>query len=134
MSSSERSGPGRILLVTLLVALWAAAMWMAWLGWDHEYYLVDGVPQGPYRSWQVIGCGAAVALGAVAGYLLTRRIAAIVLMPIAAAVGFAIPWSVDAAASDDSGLWVVGLLFLLVGGGLGLLLVVGLTALLRRPR
>lgn len=133
MSSSARSGPGRILLVTLLVALWSAAMWFAWLGWDHTYYEVDGVAQGPYRSWQVIGCGAAVALGAVVGYLLTRRIAAVVLMPIAAAVGFAIPWSLDAAASDDSGLWVVGLLFLLVGGGLGLLLVVGLTALVRRP-
>ena len=134
MPSHEHNGLGRIGLVTLAVAVWAAAMWFAWLGWDHTYYEVDGVPQGPYRPWQVVGCGATVALGAVAGYLLTRRIAAIVLMPLAATIGFAIPWALDAAASDNTGLWVLGLGLLVVFGGLGLLVLVGLTALVRRPR
>ena len=73
-----------------MLALFAAAMWFAWLGWDQEYYLVDGVAQGPYRAWQVLGC--------------------------------------DAASTDDSGLWVVGLLFLLVGSGLGLLVLLTITA------
>ena len=39
----------RLLIVAVLLALFAATMWFAWLGWDHTYYDVDGVAQGPYR-------------------------------------------------------------------------------------
>lgn len=39
----------------------------------------------------------------------------------------AVPWAWRAATSDETGLWLVGLLFLVVGVGLGLALVVGIT-------
>ena len=59
----------RLALAAAALALVGAAMWFAWLGWDDEYYFVDGVAQGPYRAWQVIGCGLCVALASVAGYI-----------------------------------------------------------------
>ena len=112
-------------------------MWFAWLGWDHEYYQVDGVAQGPYRAWQVIGCGLSISAAAVLAYLWVPGVWAIFVLAAAAVIGFAVPWALDAAATDESGLWVVGLLFLLVGGGLGLLAVLTITAVAaarRRPR
>ncbi|MGW4647613.1 hypothetical protein [Kitasatospora sp. NPDC004289] len=40
----------------LLLALFAAAAWTAWLGWDQRYdELPDGSVSGPYQAWQVIG-------------------------------------------------------------------------------
>lgn len=117
------------------LGLFAVAMWFAWLGWDNEYYQVDGVAQGPYRTWQVVGCGLSIATAAVLTHLWVRGVWAIFVLSAAAVTGFAVPWALDASATDDSGLWVVGLLFLLVGGGLGLavlLAIIGAVAS-RRP-
>lgn len=110
-------------------------MWFAWLGWDHKYYHVDGVSQGPYRAWQVLGCGLSIAAAAVLAYLWVRGVWAIFVLAAAADIGFAVPWGLDAASTDDTGLWVVGLLFLLVGGAIGLtvLLAVSAAAAARRP-
>lgn len=112
----------------VVLALFAAAMWFAWLGWDQEYYLVDGVAQGPYRAWQVLGCGLSISAAAVLAYLWAPSVWAVFVLAAAADLGFAVAWSRDAASTDDSGLWVVGLLFLLVGSGLGLLVLLTITA------
>lgn len=112
----------------LALGLFAAAMWFAWLGWDHEYYQVDGVSQGPYRAWQVLGCGLSIAAGAVLGYLWVRGVWAIIVLAAAADIGFAVTWALDAASTDDSGLWPVGLFFLFVGGGIGLVVLLAVTA------
>jgi hypothetical protein len=112
---------GRVWAMAPALALFAGLMWFVWLGWDHEYYEVDGVPQGPYRPWQVIGCGLAITTGTVLAYLRAPRTAAVFILAIAAVIGFAVPWAVSASSEDDSGLWVVGLVFLLVGGGVGLI-------------
>jgi peptidoglycan/LPS O-acetylase OafA/YrhL len=110
----------------IALALFSAAMWFAWLGWDHQYYEVNGVAQGPYRPWQVIGCGTAIVAATVLAYLRVRTTAAVFVMAAAAAVGFAAPWSWD-AADDDTGLWMVGLIFLSIGAGLGLTFVLAVT-------
>ncbi|WP_110180981.1 hypothetical protein [Nocardioides solisilvae] len=133
------SSAPRLALVAVALALFAGAMWFAWLGWDDDYYLVDGVAQGPYRPWQVVGCGLSVAIGAVAAMLALRgrgvvRAGAVPVLTAAALGGFALPWSVHAAATDDSGLWAVGLFFLLVGGGLGLVTLLTVTAALAGRR
>lgn len=124
----------RILSTSVALAGFSAAMWFAWLGWDHEYYLVDGVAQGPYRAWQVVGCGVCVVVAAVVAYAIVRRAWAIVPLAAAGALGFAVPWSVDAAQTDESGLWVVGLVFLLGGAGVGLLVVLALATAIFRER
>ena len=111
-------------------------MWFAWLGWDHEYYQVNGVAQGPYRAWQVLGCALSISTAAILAYLWAPSVWAVFVLAAAADIGFAIPWALNAASTDDSGLWVVGLLFLLVGTGLGLLAVLTITAVVaarRRP-
>jgi hypothetical protein len=121
----------------VVLALFAAAMWFAWLGWDHEYYQVDGVAQGPYRAWQVLGCALSISTAAILAYLWAPSVWAVFVLAAAADIGFAIPWALNAASTDESGLWVVGLLFLLVGSGLGLLTVLTITAVAaarRRPR
>lgn len=118
----------------LALGLFAAMMWYAWLGWDHEYYLVDGVAQGPYRAWQVLGCGLSITLAAVLACLWVRGVWANFVLAGAAVIGIAVPWAVNAAANDDSGLWVVGLFFLLIGGGTGLVLLLSVVAAVaRRP-
>ena len=116
-------------LTALALALFAAGMWFAWLGWDHEYYLVDGVAQGPYRAWQVIGCGVAIVTATIASYLRAPRPSARFVLAGAAATGFAVPWALD-ASGDDTGLWLVGLIMLAVGGGLGLTVVLLVTDVL----
>lgn len=131
MSHTASSSFVRLGSAALVLGLVAAAMWFAWLGWDHEYYEVDGVAQGPYRAWQVVGCGVSVAAASVAALVWVRRGA--VLLAGAAAVGFAIPWAVDAASTDDSGLWGVGLVMLLGGAFISLVVLLTVTeAVLRR--
>jgi hypothetical protein len=39
-----------------------------------------------------------------------------------------VPWALDAASTDDSGLWLVGLLLLLVGGGIALVVLLTISA------
>lgn len=118
----------RLAIAAPALMLFAAAMWFAWLGWDHEYYEVDGVAQGPYRTWQVLGCGLAIAVAAVVAQLWARTPWGVLVLAPAAIIGFAVPWTMDAAATDDSGLFVVGLILLVIGGGVGLSFLVGATA------
>ena len=120
----------RLAGAALALGLFAAAMWSAWLGWDHEYYQVNGVAQGPYRTWQVVGCGVSIAVVTVAAYLWLRGAAAIFVLAAAAIVGFAVPWTMDAASTDDTGLFGVGLIFILVGGGMGLVVLLAFTMMI----
>jgi hypothetical protein len=113
----------RLLGAATVLGVASAAAWFVWLGWDDV----------PYSRVQVVGCGATVTVAAVVAYLRVRGIGAVLLLPVAAAVGFAVPWTREAVASDDSGLWLVGLVFLLVGILGGLLLVLGVTALVTTP-
>lgn len=133
-ANSIASQFAQLMGTALGLGLFAAAMWFAWLGWDNEYYQVDGVAQGPYRAWQVIGCGLSVAAASVLAYLRVRGVWAIFVLPASAVIGFAVPWALDAASTDDSGLWVVGLLFLLVGGGLGLVFLLAVSAAVAASR
>ncbi|WP_110239614.1 hypothetical protein [Nocardioides gilvus] len=133
MTTTGSSVPhaARLGVAALGLTLFAAAMWFAWLGWDHEYYEVDGVAQGPYRAWQVLGCGLSIAVGAVLAQLWVRSPWGVLALAPAGILGFAVPWTADAAASDDSGLFIVGLFLLVVGGGIALVTLLGVTALIQ---
>lgn len=115
-----------------VLALIAAAAWFAWLGWDREYYMVDGEQQGPYRAWQVVGCGLTIVVASVLAQWWTRSGWAIFVLAAAATLGFAIPWGVDAAMTDDSGLFVVGLVLLVIGAGAGLSVLLAVTYAVQR--
>lgn len=131
---AHRPSPARRAGVLLGLALFAAAMWAAWLGWDTEYYEVDGVQHGPYREWQVVGCGLSVVVGAVLAQVLLRSTAMVAPLAAAAVVGFAVPWTMSAASTDDSGLFVVGAVMLLVGGFIALAALLAVTGAVLRVR
>ncbi|MFT3899946.1 MAG: hypothetical protein QM728_06850 [Gordonia sp. (in: high G+C Gram-positive bacteria)] len=103
--------------------LGGAAVWFAWLSWGDYYTGADGLAHGPYRPWQVLACGAtAVVVSGAVGWFARWRMSGPLVGAIGFLLGFATCWAFD-AADDTTGLWGVGYLFLIVGGGLGLLTV-----------
>ncbi|GAB4069653.1 hypothetical protein GCM10028777_32310 [Angustibacter speluncae] len=120
-------------LVALLAAVAAAATWFAWLGWESGYVTdpATGTVTGPYSVVQVAGCVVTLlVVAAVAGWF-----AAPWWVAPAITLAFTAAWTVDAAASDDSGLFVVGAGLVLVGLALGSGLVcTGAWLLARRGR
>lgn len=102
---------------TVGLAALTAATWWAWLGWDTEHDVdpTSGEVSGPYQAWQVIGCVCCLGVLAVVGALLLRPwIAA----PIVTLV-FTGCWAAAAANTDDSGLWAVGAILVLLGTAAG---------------
>jgi hypothetical protein len=134
--SSPASRPRRhaatVLAGSVLVGGLTVAAWFGWLGWDHEYE-IDPVTQhatGPYEAWQVVGCVLSLlAIALVAGVELHPLVPLAVMPP-----AFTAAWSLDAASRDETGLWAVGAVLLLVGLLLGASAVAGLTVALRRRR
>ncbi|GAA4576464.1 hypothetical protein GCM10023176_47890 [Micromonospora coerulea] len=122
----------RILLGGLILAAATVGTWWAWLGWDTEY-TVDpetGATTGPYAAWQVAGCVLTLALlAAVGGWLLGPW----VVVPVMT-VAFTVAWAAHAASTDDTGLWAVGAVLVLVGTAAGTAVVSVGARLLRRRR
>jgi len=106
----------RFVGVALLAGACFGAYW-GWLGWDQAYQRdpVTGVTSGPYEPWQVVGCVLSLALVAVVAGLVRQAVVAMVVMPIA----FTIAWSIPAQASDDTGLFGVGAIMILIGMAVG---------------
>ena len=132
--STTRTPALRLLGGAALLAVATAATWFAWLGWDDEYQVdpATGSSSGPYEAWQVVGCVVTLlVLGLAVGVLFSPWLLAVV-PPV-----FTVAWTVDAAGSDDSGLFIVGAVLVLVGTSFGAavvaLVAVGLRAL-RRAR
>ncbi|MEE2034199.1 hypothetical protein [Rhodococcus chondri] len=124
----------RTTLVLLSVTVSAALTWVAWLGWESGYRrLPDGRVEGPYSPAQVVACAATliaiVVLGCLAVRCATGPAGAVVAC---ATAGFAFAWGRDAAAADETGLWGVGLLLLVVGCSVGGTAVAVVTALASR--
>ncbi|MER5704557.1 hypothetical protein ABT023_21820 [Micromonospora sp. NPDC002296] len=127
MNTSTRT---RVLLGGLVLAVATVAVWWAWLGWDTEY-TVDPVTDsvsGPYDVWQVVGCVLSLAVvAAVGGRVLSPWLVAPVMT-----AAFTIAWAWRAATSDDSGLWAVGAVLILVGMAAGTTAVSAVAHVLRR--
>ncbi|MEH1165254.1 hypothetical protein V6V47_07695 [Micromonospora sp. CPCC 205539] len=107
----------RALLGVLFLAAATVGAWLLWLGRDTRQ-TVDpqtGATSGPYEAWQVIGCVLTLALlAALAGTRLSPWVVAPVMT-----VAFTVVWSWRAASTDNSGLWVVGAILVLVGMAVG---------------
>lgn len=98
------------LVGTAVLALVTAACWWVWAAWDRV----------PYDVWQVAGCGLClVATAAVAA----RRLPAWIVIPVVP-VAFTTAWSATASAYDETGLWAVGAILVLVGTVAGTAVVV----------
>lgn len=116
-----------------LVAVLAAASWLAWAGWDTQYRTdpVTGDVTGPYETWQVVGCAVSLVAVTLLGVRLLARRWAVVLT---VAVAFTLAWSATSAAADDSGLWVVGAVLVLLGTAAGAAVVAAVAAAVGRRR
>ena len=107
----------RNLLGGLFLAMATVGAWWLWLGRDTRY-TVDpetGSTTGPYEPWQVVGCVLTLAvLAALAGTRLSPWLVAPVMT-----VAFTVAWSWQAASTDDTGLWAVGAVLVLIGMAVG---------------
>ena len=118
----------RTLIGPLVVAAATVATWWVWLGRDTEYQIdANGNTTGPYTTAQVAGC------------VLTMLVVLVVAVlagvhPLAAAaamtVAFTVAWTVQAAFTDDSGLFAVGAILVFAGTATGSTMVALLTRLL----
>ncbi|MEV4376927.1 hypothetical protein [Streptosporangium sp. NPDC049644] len=118
---------GTVATARIGVALAVASLLnhLAWLGWDRERVVEpDGSLSGPYEPWQVAGL--VVCLGILA--VLAGRLGLPKIGTIGVAGVMWLCWSIDAAMSDDSGLWVVGAVMLLPAALFGVGLVAFLAA------
>ena len=118
-----------------LLALAAATVfvWWAWLGRDTTMQLdpETGNYSGPYTTAQVAGTVLTLTALLVAAVLL--RLPA---LPAAAVMtaAFTAAWTAQAAAEDETGLYLVGTILVLGGMAAGTTVVALLTATLRRRR
>lgn len=121
---------GRAAALAAVVALLAAACWFAWMGWDAEYQTdpVTGEVSGPYEAWQVLGCVLSLVLVTVPAVRVLGGRRAVLVVTAA----FTVAWSIAPAATDESGLWLVGAILVLVGTAAGTSLVALVVRLLRR--
>ena len=120
---------GRVVCVTVALVVVLAVAYQGFLGWDTEYDVdpVTGAQSGPYQSWQVVGLGVAaviaVALATWFGEPVTAWLVSVGVLSWL--------WARDASATDDSGLWGVGLMLLVPGLLIGLGAVVAITTAAR---
>ena len=107
----------RNVLGTVVTAAATVGAWWAWLGWDAERRLdpATQIESGPFEVWQVAGCVVTLVLLAVVATLFVAPW----LVALAMTVAFTASWSLWAAGSDDSGLWLVGAVAVFVATAVG---------------
>jgi hypothetical protein len=110
----RRSTPWFQVVGGLAVAGLAAVLWFAWMGWDTQYQTdpVTQVTSGPYEAWQVAGC----ALSLLVVFVVALMIGVRPLWASAAlTLGFTAAWTATAAPADETGMYGVGMILLLIG-------------------
>jgi len=119
-------------LTTLTVVVLTVVAWWIFLGRDvvREVDPVTGNVTGPYEAPQVIACVLVLAALVVVGTLSAPAWAAV----LAVAVPFSAAWTIQAQATDDSGLWAVGALLVLLGTLAGGTVVAVVTRAVERRR
>lgn len=113
-----------MLVQTSVSAGVAVAAWAVWLGWDQEYDVAaDGSVSGPYAVWQVAGL--VVTLLVAVGWVAARWHSAAAVAGTTAGLTLAAgaDWSDDA-----SGLFMVGVALVMVGGFIGSAVVAAVVA------
>jgi hypothetical protein len=115
-TSASRARPSAWIQVVgaLAVAALSVGAWYGWLGWDSTYQIdrTTQVASGPYEAWQVIGCALSLLVVFVAALLAGVRP---LVASAALTLAFTAAWTATAAAADETGLYGVGMILLLIG-------------------
>ena len=128
---TARKKPSPTLTMLTVVVLTVVAWWI-FLGRDvvRDVDPATGNVTGPYEAPQVIACVLVLAALVVVGTLSAPAWAAV----LAVAVPFTAAWTIQAQATDDSGLWAVGALLVLLGTLAGGAVVALVTRVVERRR
>lgn len=120
-----------VALATFIIAALTTATWWT-LGRDTTYDVdpVTGSVSGPYEAPQVIACVVVLVGLVVVGALVLPAWLAV----LAVALPFTAAWTIHAASTDDSGLWAVGAILVLLGTLVGGTVVAAVTRGLVRNR
>jgi hypothetical protein len=123
--------PYIVTLATFIIAALTTATWWT-LGRDttHEVDAATGAVTGPYEAPQVIACAVVLVGLTVVGALVLPAWLAV----LAVSLPFTAAWSLHASSNDDSGLWAVGAILVLLGTLVGGTIVTVVTRLLVRNR
>jgi hypothetical protein len=120
-----------IALITFVIAALTTATWWT-LGRDttRDVDPATGAVTGPYEAPQVIACVVVLVGLVVIGALLLPAWLAV----LGVSLPFTAAWTIQAASTDDSGLWVIGAVLVLVGTLVGGTIVTAITRGLVRNR
>jgi hypothetical protein len=120
-----------VALVTFVVAALTTATWWT-LGRDttRDVDAATGDVSGPYETPQVIACVVVLVALVVVGALVLPAWLAV----LAVSLPFSAAWTIHAASNDDSGLWAVGAILVLLGTLVGGTVVTAVTRRLVRNR
>ena len=130
MGAIMRNRSFTALVTFIIVALTTATWWTLGRDTTREVDPATGAVTGPYEAPQVIACVVVLVGLVVIGALLLPAWLAVtgVGLPFTAA------WTIQAASTDDSGLWAVGAVLVLVGTLVGGTIVTAITRALVRNR
>ena len=118
------------LVTFIIVALTTAAWWTLGRDTTREVDPATGAVTGPYEAPQVIACVVVLVALVVIGTLLLPAWLAV----LGVSLPFTAAWTIQASSTDDSGLWAVGAVLVLVGTLVGGTIVTAVTRGLVRNR
>ena len=120
-----------VALATFVIAALTTATWWT-LGRDttRDIDAATGDVTGPYEAPQVIACVVVLVGLVVVGALVLPAWLAV----LAVSLPFSAAWTLHAESTDDSGLWAVGAILVLVGTLVGGVIVTAVTRRLVRNR
>ena len=96
----------------LLATVAGVLTWVAWLSWGNHWN---------YDPWQVVGCvitGLVLVIGL--GFLTRWWRSGPLAVALGGMLGFSTTWALDSGPSDSTGLWGVGYMMIVIGGGAAL--------------
>jgi hypothetical protein len=110
----------------LLIGVLSAGLWYGWFAWDTEYQYdrSTGRMGGPYAVWQGVGAF----LCSIPVFWLAQRLLRFVVAFLVIPSCFTFAWVTTAAATDVTGLWLVGAILVGFGSAVGSAVMLGLIA------